>query len=229
MYRLNTLNRNVLIMTDEVIRHAPTKHTLDPRMIENSIIIAEERFIVPALGWPYYKALINSKNKVITDANKSVEQDKINASLPQGAQAVVLKSGDVVNAAEYLSNSDKELWDYILWKLIAECVLILAYPEGFIQFGSSGVIHEQPGNSAMISSGAVTPDLRSMKWVMDRKMMDRVDPLLESMHNWVCDQKKIDKTKYLLYGKDCGCDAKGNPNQKRSDILLGLYDDIDND
>jgi hypothetical protein len=54
--------RNVLITTDEVIFHAPTKQTLDPRTIQNSIIIAEERFIVPAIDYPLYYELASTKN-----------------------------------------------------------------------------------------------------------------------------------------------------------------------
>lgn len=220
VYRLNTLNRNVLIMTDEVIRHAPTKHTLDPRMLENSIIIAEERFIVPALGYDYYQALIAEKNKAVTDVNKAALETAVGTTL---------EVGQIVNAAEFLSEDNKAIWNYILWKFLAECILIIAYPEGFIQFTSSGVVHENPIAGPMGGTGVSTPDLRSMKWAMDKKMQDRIDPLHEAMHLWLCKQKTADKTKYALYTKHCDCNADGVPYKRKTDVILGLYDDCDDD
>jgi hypothetical protein len=169
MYRLNPLYRNILITTDEVIFHAPTKHTLDPRTIENSIIVAEERIIREALGYDYYMALIDAKNKVVTDDNKSDLQTKITASLPEGAEAITLANGDIVNALEFLSTDNQALWKQHLWKLTAECVLLAAFPDGFVQFGSEGVFHQQSTGGPMSGAGVVTPELRSMKWMMDKK------------------------------------------------------------
>lgn len=220
MYRINSLGRNVLIVTDEVIRHAPTKHTLDPRMIENSIIVAEERFIVPALGYNYYEELIDEKNVIVTTANKAALETAI---------GIELTVGQVVNAAEELEADNKALWDRILWKLLAECVMITAYPEGFVQFGSSGTIHENPPAGPMTTSGVVTPDLKAVKWAMDKKMLDRINPLMESMHVWICKQKKADSDKYPMYCKDCGCNWEGVPYHRRTDIVSGIYDDCDRD
>lgn len=228
MYRINPLKRNVLITTDEVVFHAPTKHTLDPRTIEQHIIIAEERIIRVALGYDFYRALVDSKNVLITDGNKAAQQALVNASLPVGSQAQVLNTGDIVNAYEYLSADNKLLWTEHLWKLCAECVMLAAYPEGFVQFGSEGAHHTQPQQMPMGGSGVVTPDLRSMKWSMDKKMMDRIDPLRESMHLWLCKKQKADSTKYTDYEKTCDCDADGVAYKRKSDIILGLYDDIDN-
>lgn len=220
MYRLNTLSRNVLIMTDEVINQAQTKHALNPRMIEPSIIVAEERFAVQALGSTYYEALIAEKNKVVTDVNKAELEEAIGTTL---------EVGQVVNASEFLSTDNKALWNRILWKYLAECVMILSYPEGFVQFGTAGVVHDTPTAGPMISSGAITPDLRSVKWAMDKKMLDRIDPLYEAIHTWLCAQKKVDSSKYPLYCKACDCDAHGVPYKRRTDIILGIYDcDDDN-
>lgn len=227
MYRLNLLQRNVLISTDEVIFHAPTKHTLDPRMIQNSIIVAEERFIKPLLCYEYYQALIAQKNLLITDGNKAAQQTLINASLPTGSQAVVLESGMIINALEYLDTDNKALWKEHLWKLTAECVMLVAYPEGFVQFGSEGAHHNQPPAGPMSSGGIVTPDLRAMKWSLDKKLMDRIDPLIESLHQWLCKQKKADSSKYPDYDKDCDCDSKGVAFKRKSQFILGLYDEED--
>lgn len=220
MYRINNLGRNVLITTDEVIFHAPTKHELDPRMIEQSIIIAEERFIVPALGYNYYEQLIGEKNIVVDADNKEDLEDADKAG-------TVLTIGQVVNSADELEDDNKALWNRILWKLLAECVIIAAYPEGFIQLTSSGIIHENATAGPLTGPGIITPDLKSTKWVMDKKMLDRINPLLEAMHVWICKQKKADPDKYPLYCKDCGCDHHGVPYQRRTDIILGIYDDQD--
>src|SRR5947207_928971 len=100
MYRLNPLKRNVLITTDEVIFHAPTKQTLDPRTIEQHIIVAEERFIRPALGYDFYQALVVAKNTLVTSSNKSTLETTINDSLEEGQKQVELTEGQVVNAYE---------------------------------------------------------------------------------------------------------------------------------
>lgn len=214
-------------MADEVIFHAPTKHTLDPRMIEQSIIIAEERFISAALGFDYYEALLNSKNLVITDSNKSAQQTLINNSLPAGSAIVTLNAGDIINAAEYLPADDLALWNRLLWKLTAECVLLTAYPEGFVQFSTSGTIHDAPPAGPMTTGGVVTADMRSVRWVMDKKLSDRIGPLRENMHTWLCKQKKADITKYPLYKHHCDCNADGVAIKRKTDIILGIYDEQD--
>jgi len=224
MYRVNPLKRNVLITTDEVIFHAPTGHTIDPRMIDSNIIIAEEGIIRVALGYDFYRALVVEKNLLITDTNKAAQQTLIQASLPTDAQDVKLEEGMIVNAYEYLSTENKTLWTEHLWKLIAEVVILVAYPEGFVQLGTEGVHHKAPPAGPM-STGVVSPDLRTMKWAMDKKHMMRIDPLRESMHLWLCKQQKADSTKYTLYEKYCDCNADGVPYKRRTDLILGIYDD----
>lgn len=225
MYRLNPLLRNVLITADEVVFHAPTKQTIDVRLIEQSIIIAEERFIRPLLGYGFYTALCNSKNLLITGANKAAQEILINDSLTEGSPAVVLAEGMLVNSYKYLTLHNQALWTEQLWKLIAECVMLVATPEGFIQFGSVGAHHNQSAAGPMSGEGVVTPDLRSMKWMMDKKMMDRISPLLESLHNWFCYWRKEDRTRYSLYTAACECDHDGTAFKRKTDIVTGVYDD----
>lgn len=227
MYRINPLKRNVLITVDEVIFHGPTQHTLDPRVIEQSIIVAEEGIIRVALGYDFYQALILEKNTLITDANKSAQQTLITESLPTDAQDVVLNTGDIVNALEYLSADNLTLWKEHLWKLTAEVVIMIAYPEGFVQIGSEGVHHKAPPAGPMTSGGIVSPDLRTMKWALDKKMMLRIDPLREAMHLWLCKQQDEDDDKYPDYEKTCDCNADGVPYKRKTDMILGLYDDED--
>ncbi len=214
MYRINPLMRNVLITTDEVIFHAPTKQTLDPRTIQNSIIIAEERFIRPALDFDMYNQLVNAKNVEVTNGNKSILENKYGATL---------MVGQVVNAFEEMTSDNQKLWKEYLWKLTAECVMVIAFPEGFVQFGSEGVVHTSPPASMMSTNGLVTPDLKSVKWAMDKKQQDRIDPLLEALHDFICRNKE----KYTLYKKQCPCDEE-HLKTKRSNLVLGLYDDDKN-
>jgi len=224
MYRVNPLKRNVLITTDEVIFHAPIGNTIDPRTIEQSIIVAEEGIIRVALGYDFYRALVDSKNTLVTSGNKATLQTAIQAAQPTDAQDVVLNEGDIVNAYEYLSTENKTLWTEHLWKLVAEVVILVAYPEGFVQLGTEGVHHKAPPAGPM-TSGIVSPDLRTMKWAMDKKHMMRIDPLRESMHLWLCKQQKADSTKYTLYEKACDCNADGVAYKRKTDLVLGIYDD----
>lgn len=231
MYRVNPLMRNVLITTDEVIFHAPTMHTLDSRMIEQSIIVAEERFLRPTLGFSFYEALIDQKNLEITSGNMAAQQALLDASMPMPPEGVtnpVLAEGDIVNAWEYLSADNKSLWKQVLWKFAAEAVLLLSLPEGFVQFTSAGAVHNQPSTGPMSTTGVVTPELRSVKWAMDKKLMDRIDPLQQAVHIWLCKKKEDDSSKYPLYKKDCACDENGVAYKRKTDVILGLYDDEDN-
>lgn len=227
MYKLNLLQRNVLITPDEVIFHAPTKHTIDPRPILNSIIVAEERFIRPLLGFEYYYALVDKKNLVITDANKTAQQTNFNSSRADNAPAYNLKSGDILNAVEFLESEDQKLWKEQLWKLTAEAVMVLTFPEQFIQISSEGVTMPNPMPGPLTNAANVSPDLASMKWLMDKKIMDRIDPLMDALHEWVCYQKKKNTTSYLLYAKECACDGEEQINVRKSNLITGLYDDND--
>jgi hypothetical protein len=226
MYRLNPLQRNVLITADEVIFHIQSDHTLDPRKIQNSIIVAEERLIRPALGYDFYMALIEEKNLTITSGNKAAQQALIDAA-QLNPKPKALEVGDIINASEYLSADNLAFWKQHLWKLVAECVVMAAYPDAFVQFTSQGTIHKQPVATTLSGEGTVTPDLRSIKWAIDKKMMDRIDPLMESMHLWLCKQQAADDSKYPDYCRACDCDHNGIAYKRKTDIILGLYDDVD--
>jgi hypothetical protein len=218
MYNLNNLMRPVLITAPEVVFHAPTKHTLDVRTIEQSIIVAEERLIRPVLGYDFYEALVAQKNvDIISDNISSIQT--LAGSDP------IFQAGDIANAFERLSVANQKLWKMHLWKLVAECVVMLATPEGFVQFSSEGIVHTNPTAGPLTSGNTITPGLQSVKWAMDKKMMDRIDPLTEAMHQWIC----RNKADYPLYERECDCDAKGIAYKRKTDMILGIYDDDEND
>lgn len=217
MYKLNKLERGVLITVDEVLFHAPTKHQLDARMIESSIIVAEERFIRVELGSAMYDYIVDHKNVTVTAGNIAALET---------ASGLDLNEGDVLNAVEQLNPSYQALWKNHLWKIVAECVIISAYPEGFVQLGSEGTVHNSPPAGLMVTSGQVVPLLSSMKWVIDKKIQDRVSPLFNSMHDYICKNKSANG--YDLYQKTCPeIDCKGNSTErpKFTGIVTGLYDD----
>lgn len=215
----------MLITVDEVINRGTNNHTLDPLKIEQSIIVAEERFIRPLMGYDFYRAFVDSKNTLITSGNKTAQQTLIQNSLPADAQDVVLNEGDIVNAYEYLSAENQTLWLEHLWQLCCECVLLMAFPDNYVQFGSAGVHLNAPPAGPMTTGGIVSPDLRSVKWAMEKKLQDRIDPLRESMHLWLCKQQKADSSKYTLYEKTCDCNADGVAYKRKTDVVLGIYDD----
>jgi hypothetical protein len=135
----------------------------------------------------------------------------------------------IVNAYEFMSDDNVALWLEHLWKLVAECVMVIAMPEAFVQFGTEGVMHNMPQASPMQTAGQVTPDLKSVKWVMDKKIMDRIDPLLISLKNWICYKRTINTGIYAKYPVQCGCENDNTRQSRKTDIVLGLYDEEDVD
>lgn len=227
MYRLNPLKRKVLITTDEVVFHAAFEHTIDPRQIQQAIIIAEERIIRNSLGFEFYEFLRGQKNVLVTSANKTTLEAQVNGSMEPGAEPVTLVIGDLVNAREFLSLENMMLWDEYLWKLTAEAVRFAAIPQNYAAFTSQGIVHNAPGiiNSGLNGSNTATPDLKTAKWLVDRALSDAVDPMAEAMHVWLCKKKRAGM--FGLYSKYCDCNGDGISSQRKTDILLGIYDDED--
>lgn len=222
MYRKIPFTRSVLITTDEVIHHSGQNHTLDPRRIQDSIIVAEERFIRQFIGFDFYESLRAIKNVTVTSGNKTTLETAINATLTTPIALVV---GDIVNAREYLTGANLLLWDEYLWKIIAECVMFLAFPENYTDFTSQGIVHNNPTAVGFDGAKTQTPELSVVKWQMDKKLMERIDPLLESMHQWICYKRKTDSTIYPLYEKECATCGDGISYKRKSDILMDIYGD----
>lgn len=216
-YNVNNLMRNVLITPAEVMYHAPTKHTLDVRMIEQSIIIAEERWIRPELGFALYDAMATAKNITVTAGNLAASQLLI------GTQPVLV-ADDIINSYKLMSVSYQALWKQYLWKLTAECVVAAAYPEAFVQFTSEGINHTSPPAGLMVTSGSVVPLLSSAKWSLDKKVQDRIAPMISGMHGYLCKFK----TDYTLYDKSCpDCNDGETKSTKWAGLAVNMYDDLD--
>lgn len=227
MYRLNLTYRNVLITADEVIARTPTSHTIDPEKVQHAIEIAEERFIVPVLGANFYDALAEEKNQHVTASNKAALQAEIDAAFA-GTQPYELQEGDIVNAAEFLSQPNRNLWNGYLWKLTAECVRFTAIPEAYAQFTSSGIMkpNTSTGSIGMSEAGkGVGVDLRDAKWLVDKWLQDRIDPLIESLKRYLCRNRGV----YSLYAGACYDCGEETGHSRKTAWVLGIYDDDDDD
>ncbi len=211
MYSLNKLNRNVLIMADEVIYHAPTAHVVDHRMIEQAIIIAEERFIKPAICKDLYEDFRNMKNVVVDNTN--------NATL-NAATSMTLVAGQVVNAIELVTNAwYKKLWFEYLWKICAEVVIYTATPTNFSEYTSQGEMINNPKSILNEGQGSSSASQKEVQWKMDKLLMDRIDPLIQAMHDWICDNKD-NFPKYTC--KQC-CSVDGISYKRKTGWIHGMY------
>lgn len=220
MRYLNPLRTKVLITADEVVFHAPVDHTLDPRTIQPSIIVAERRFILPMLGFTVYNALLNAKNQLVTTSNKAALQTAINEDRPTGRELIVLTEGDYVSTTELFTFDQYTLWTNFLHKIIAECVWYVALPVNRARFTTAGVEVNNPESIGSAQKSA-SIDLANLKYLMDRGLQDRISPLMKDLHEYMCG------VAYPGYTKKCDCDSDGKPYRKRSDILFGLYDHDD--
>lgn len=220
MIGVNTLKTKVLITTDEVIFHAPTDHEVDPRILMQSIIVAERRFIKSMLGYEIYNTLIAVKNKLVTEENKTDLQTAVNAGRPTDREQIVLNIGDYVNSDTYLSAEQLLLWQNYLHKITAECVYLSAIVVNRARFGSKGVVKNYPESIAS-SQDSVSVDLEDMKHLLDKVRLERVQPLIEDQHKYLC------YTKFPGYKKDCGCDTKGVAYKTQGPVATSMYDDDD--
>lgn len=174
-------------MADEVISHADLSNNPDVKNIESAIIIAEERFVRKILCRSLYDDFRTLKNVTVDDANKADLQAKVN--IGNTGPAKVLNNGDVINAIELVDNEwYKKLWYEYLWKICAECVAYVSTPTRWLQSKSAGEMLNNPPDITQ-QQKAASGELKDIRWKMDKMLMDRIDPLLESMKEWLCENK----------------------------------------
>ncbi|GAB0154765.1 hypothetical protein CHRYSEOSP005_00250 [Chryseobacterium sp. Alg-005] len=234
MYRLNHLKRDVLITPDEVIFHAPTDQAIDERQILQNIIVAEERWIANAICDKFYEDFITKKNIRVTETNKADLTIKINASLEADGLNPIkesdLKIGMIINSIELVDNPwYVKLWERFLWKITAECVDVAAIIPTWLRHTSLGQQLNNPnaigGNGASSASGGV----KEVQLKLNSAIQDRIDPLLERMHLWICQNKEH----FPLYCKECGgcgCDGDlkdvdGVSHIRKTNFITNIYED----
>lgn len=220
MIGLNPLRTPVLITSDEVIFHAPTDHQVDPRILLQSIIIAERRFIKPLLTHIPYDSLTAMKNTLVTSGNMATLQSDLNASRAPNRDLIVLAEGDYVNSDTYLDATSLSLWKNYLHKIVAECVYFVSLPVNRSRFTSQGMMKNNPA-SITSSSESATINLDELKHLMDRTLQDRISPLIDDMHIFLCTNS------YPGYAHNCRCDDHGRFNSKQTDVMFGMYEEDD--
>lgn len=186
MYRINNLSRNVLITTDEVVAQVAMDENPAITVLEQSIIVAEERFIKPAICRDLYEAIRTAKNITVTDANKAAlsSQSSIN-----------LNSGQILNAIELVTDPNIIiLWNEYLWKLTAECVVYIATIPNWSRFSASGQMVNNP-KTITDGTGAASVDLLELKYKITKTQQDVIDPLIASMKEFLA----INFGKYPLF------------------------------
>jgi hypothetical protein len=222
MYRVNELKRKVLITPDEVIFHSDLDQ-VNVKNILSAIIISEERFVKKMICRDLYNDLRDKKNIVVDFSNLSDLQDKIN--LDNTGETIVLKEGDIVNAIDLLEEIDDtdpyiELWNEYLWKICAECVMYVSLPNRWIQSKAAG---EMVNNPLSMTGGqeAASTDIKGVQWKSGKLLMDRIEPLIESMREWLCDNKTR-FSKFNCY--KCPECNDGVAFKRKTGFVLGIYD-----
>lgn len=230
MYRINYLQRPTLITPDEVLFHAAMDGSVGEREILQNIIVAEERIIAPALCDDFYEELITLKNKELkTQQDVSNYETLINTSLEADSRQPLptgyLKIGMWVNAIEFVTDQNYlALWNRFLWKLTAEAVDMMCVVPGWLRHTNQGQQKNNPEVIGGSNQGSASGDRRDVQFKLDILMQDRIDPLVERMHQWICKRKD----RFANYCKQCDCgDNNGISVNRKTDWVFNAYDKKD--
>jgi hypothetical protein len=222
MIGLNPLRTKVLITTDEVIFHAPVETTPDARVLLQSIIIAESRFIKPLIGLTAYKKIVDLKNQVVTDANIAAMRTLLNENRDNDRKDITIQVGDYINSDTWLTEKQLALWKDHLHKITAECVMYCAMVNNRARFTAKGIVKNAPNIIGGGSGDTASVDLYELKHLMDKTMWHRIAPLINDMHTYMC------TVKYPDYTRACDCGDITSELANRNGISLNMYD-IDDD
>lgn len=218
MYAINYINRNVLITSAEC--QQKFGNAISPDKWNSAIEIAEARFVIPLLGWNFYNDLISAKNVVVTSGNIDTLQASINAQYPPD-NTIVLSVGMIVNAVELptMSAAYQNLWNMYLWKYVYECVYFIALSSNYAQFTAQGMLKNNPIGAVIgeKNTESVGIGLRDVKYLEDRCLLDRINPLQTVLEQWLCTNKGT----YPLYVKDC----EFLKSQRTTPFILDIYED----
>jgi hypothetical protein len=221
MYAINYIQRNVLITGSECQYKFGNAIAMDKW--NSAIEIAEARFVMPLLGWNMYNDMCNSKNVLVTSGNITALQAFIDAQYPP-AGSTTLSIGMIVNAVELptMSAAYQLLWNQYLWKYVYECVYFIALSSNYAQFTAQGMVKNNPVGSVLgdKSTESVGIGLRDVKYLEDRVLLDRINPLQTVLEQWIC----TNKSTYPLYDSSrCDCQK----SKRTTSFLLDIYDEDD--
>lgn len=219
MYRINRLSRPVLVTVDEVMAKAVVDENADIRFLLNSIEVAEERFIAPALGDAFYEDFINRKNVQVTQLNRATMLADINASLTAAGKPTIdisqLPVGLWVNAIEFCSLEYQLLWNRFLWKICAEATDVMAIAPSWLRSTAQGQQLNNP-KSLTSEAGSASGDRKDVEYKIDEMIQQRVYPLLARMKKWI--QERGDYPLFKDNKKNDGISSK------TGGIIFGAYE-----
>lgn len=223
MYQINPFSRNVLITPAEVLKACELKEA-EEKNIRAAIVIAEERFVKKMLCKALYEDLRAKKNVMVTQTNLYQLQEKLNAT--NTSEDKTLKIGMVVNAIELVTDTwYVKLWNEYLWQICAEAVMYVSTPTRWVQSTPKGEMLNAPP-SVTLEKDAASAALGDVRWKMDKLLQDRIDPLLEAMREWLCDNK-ANFAKFDCY--QCPeQDQDGVSFKRKTGWVHNIYDQRDN-
>ena len=239
MYAINPTSKFVLISPDECTAKV-SNSALDSKKWQMAIELAEARFVIPLLGYKLYKDICNQKNVIVTNGNIVALQTLFTAQFGTNINTnpnVVLKVGQIVNAVELITATPSyiSLWNEALWNYVFNCVYFIAMTENYAQFSSDGLLKNNPIDSAIGTESAksVGISLADLRYLNDRWLLDRVNPLQDVCEQYLC----ANITLYPLYPiQKCekwGCFNNSSSNNdgeltKRTTTFINIYEDEDN-
>ena len=207
---------------DEVIAKAVVDENADIRYLLNSIEVAEERFIAPALGDSFYEDFIIRKNVQVSVLNQATLLAAINASLAAaGKNPIVIDNlvvGMWVNAIELCPPEYQSLWNRFLWKICAEATDIMAIAPSWLRTTAQGQQYNNPKVLTSEQLGSASGDRKDVEYKIDSMVKQRLSPLLERMKQWI-----QQKGGYPLF-KDAEGKSDG-VSSKVGGMIFGAYRD----
>lgn len=228
MYSINPFSRNTLITPDECTKKIPNT-SLDSVKWISAIELAEVRFVLPLLGWNLYNDICNKKNIIVDSGNISSLQDifivQFGTDPSSGLPKVVLSVGMIVNSIELITITPAyaSLWNYALWNYVFNCVYFIAMTENYAEFSSSGLQKNNPIDNSIgsISAKSVGISLEDLRFLNNRWLLDRINPLQEYTEKWICANINL----FTLY-PSCNCSKWNKENlSKRTSSFINIYEE----
>jgi hypothetical protein len=226
MYRINYTPTPVLITVDEVLTLAPIDQNADIRYLKSSILIAEQRFVMPVLGSVMYQDLVSQKNVQVTSGNQSSLLTSINASLAQyGKNPITLAElpvGTWVNAIEQTNTTNgnyAQLWTSYLWQVCAECVTMMSLPHTWARSNAQGVQNNNPKTLGSDGQGSASVSRKDMEFLINDFLQSRINPLIAAMQLWICQTGGFTK-----FSGNCN-HIMGLDRKQIGGIVMGIYKD----
>lgn len=223
-------NRPTLITAEEVLAVAPIETTAADRILINSIVIAEERYIASALGNSLYYDFIAQKNTLVTALNQADLVTLCNNNLPIGYQPITANDipiGTYLNSLQFVTNTNYiDLWTWYLWNWCAEAVGVQLIVPSWTRTTAQGQQQNNPKSITGNGEDSGTASGKDVQYKADAMAKGNVNALQTRALFWICEN--IDK--FPLYNKKlCDPCQKDGVNTDTTSFIMGVYDKYDKD